>query len=42
MNELPLAGGLTAKTNQLCVGLEDGVADIYATSRKMACRPSAN
>lgn len=29
MNELPLATGLTAKTNQLCIGLEDGVADIY-------------
>lgn len=26
---LPLAAGLTAKTNQLCIGLEDGVADIY-------------
>jgi len=26
---LPLAAGLTAKTNQLCLGLEDGVADIY-------------
>lgn len=29
MTELPLAAGLTAKTNQLCLGLEDGVADIY-------------
>jgi type III restriction enzyme len=29
MNELPLATGLTAKTNQLCIGLEDGVADLY-------------
>lgn len=26
---LALATGLTAKVNQLCVGLEDGVADIY-------------
>lgn len=29
MTELPLAAGLTAKTEQLCTGLEDGVADIY-------------
>ncbi|MDP2795338.1 MAG: DEAD/DEAH box helicase family protein [Sulfurisoma sp.] len=28
-NPLALAAGLTAKTNQLCIGLEDGVADIY-------------
>ncbi len=28
-NPLALAAGLTAKTNQLCTGLEDGVADIY-------------
>ncbi|MDZ4252847.1 MAG: DEAD/DEAH box helicase family protein [Sulfuritalea sp.] len=27
--QLALAAGLTAKTNQLCIGLEDGVADIY-------------
>lgn len=26
---LALAAGLTAKANQLCIGLEDGVADIY-------------
>jgi type III restriction enzyme len=26
---LPLAAGLTERTNQLCIGLEDGVADIY-------------
>jgi type III restriction enzyme len=29
MTELALAAGLTAKTNQLCIGLEDGLADIY-------------
>ena len=28
-NPLPLAAGLTAKTQQLCLGLEDGSADIY-------------
>jgi type III restriction enzyme len=28
-NPLALAAGLTAKANQLCIGLEDGVADIY-------------
>jgi type III restriction enzyme len=27
--QLALSAGLTAKTNQLCIGLEDGVADIY-------------
>lgn len=25
---LPLAAGLTAKTNTACIGLEDGVADL--------------
>lgn len=29
MTELALAAGLTARTNQLCIGLEDGVADLY-------------
>jgi len=29
MTELALAAGLTAKANQLCIGIEDGVADIY-------------
>jgi type III restriction enzyme len=29
MTDLPLAAALTAKTNQLCIGLEDGAADIY-------------
>jgi type III restriction enzyme len=29
MTELALAAALTAKTNQLCIGLDDGVADIY-------------
>ena len=28
-NPLALAAALTAKTQQLCIGLEDGVADIY-------------
>lgn len=28
-SELPLAAGLTAKTQQLCLGLEDGSADLY-------------
>jgi len=28
-NPLALAAGLTAKTNALCIGLEEGVADIY-------------
>ena len=27
-NQLALSAGLTAKTNQLCLGLETGVADI--------------
>lgn len=27
--QLALSAGLTAKTNQLCIGLESGVADIY-------------
>ncbi|MCL2345023.1 MAG: DEAD/DEAH box helicase family protein, partial [Desulfobulbus sp.] len=29
MTELALAKALTARTTQLCIGLEDGVADIY-------------
>ena len=28
-NQLALSAGLTAKTNQLCIGLESGVADIF-------------
>ncbi len=28
MSQLELADALTAKTQQLCIGLEDGVADI--------------
>ena len=26
---LPLSEALTAKVNEVCIGLEDGVADIY-------------
>ena len=29
MEQLALASGLTAKSQQLCIGLEDGVADIF-------------
>jgi len=28
-DQLALSAGLTAKTNQLCIGLESGVADIF-------------
>jgi len=28
-DQLALSAGLTAKTNQLCIGLEYGVADIH-------------
>lgn len=31
MTELALAAGLTAKTKQLCIGLEDGVASSGAS-----------
>ncbi len=36
-DQLALAKGLTAKTNQLCLGLESGAADILELVTQLNC-----